>query len=87
MVHARRTLDPNKLYLDSTSSFHQMFIDKHLEDIKQVEVVRRGYCNAGTSYSDEKGVYLDLFEMWLVKNGIANLLSFLSWQGMGFCHI
>ena len=61
MAHARRTLDPNKLYLDSTSSFHQMFTDEHLDEIKQVEVVLRGHCNAGTSFSDEKGPYLDLF--------------------------
>ena len=84
MAHARRTLDPNKLYLDSTSSFHQMFTDEHLADIKQVEVVLRGHCNAGTSFSDEKGIYLDLFEMWLVKNGIANLLSLPRLERDGF---
>ena len=88
MAHARRTLDPNKLYLDSTSSFHQMFTDEHLEDIKQVEVVLSGHCNAGTSFSDEKGVYLDLFKMWLVKNGIANLLSLPRLErDVFFCHV
>ncbi len=34
-----------------------------------------GKCNAGTIFSKEKGMLLDMFSMWLVRNGIANLLS------------
>ena len=45
LVSKRKTLDPNKLYLDSTSSFHQMFTEQHLEDIKKSDVTLRGHCN------------------------------------------
>ena len=75
LVAKRKTLDPNKLYLDSTSSFYQMFTEQHLDNIKKSEVTLRGHCNAGTSYSDEKGKYLDLFKLWSMRHGIANLLS------------
>ena len=55
-----------------------MFTEEHLESIERVETILKGECNAGTSHSDEKG-YLatraGLFHMWLVRNGIANLLS------------
>ena len=71
----RETLKPSYLYLDSMSSFNQMFEDKHLEDVQEVGVTLRGKCNAGTIFSNEKGVLLDMFSMWLVRNGIANLLS------------
>ena len=53
LVAKRKTLDPNKLYLDSTSSFHQMFTKQHLEDIKKSDVTLRGHYNAGTSFSDK----------------------------------
>ena len=33
-----------------------------------------GKCNAGTVYSNEKGMLLDMFCMRLVMNGIANLI-------------
>ena len=75
LVTKHKTLDPNKLYLDSMSSFQQMFTKQHLDDIKKSDVTLRGPCNAGTSYSDEKGRYLNLFELWLVWHGITNLLS------------
>ena len=32
-------------------------------------------CNAGVIHSDEKGQLLDMFNVWLVEHGIANLLS------------
>jgi len=35
----------------------------------------RGECNAGEVFSNEKGMLLDMFCMWLVQHGIANLLS------------
>ncbi len=52
-----------------------MFVDKHLDDVKEAGVTLCGKCNAGTIFSKEKGVLLDMFSMWLVRNGIANLLS------------
>ncbi len=71
----RETLKPSYLYLDLMSSFDQIcFVDKHLEDVKEVGVTLCGKCNADTIFSKEKGVLLDMFSMWLVRNGIANLL-------------
>ena len=40
-----------------------------------MSTVLRGSCNAGTTFSNDKGWYKDLFCMWLVRKGIANLLS------------
>jgi len=38
-------------------------------------MVMHGRYKAGTSYCDEKGGWLEPVEMWLVQNGILNLLS------------
>ncbi len=38
-------------------------------------VVTSGECNAGKVFLNKKGMLLDTFCMWLVRNGIANLLS------------
>ena len=38
-------------------------------------VTLRRKCNAGTVFLNEKGMLLDMFCMWLVRNGLANLLS------------
>ena len=38
VVATRKTLDPQRLYLDSTSSFHQVFTDKHLDNLRLVGV-------------------------------------------------
>ncbi len=62
----RETLKPSYLYLDSMLSFNQMFVDKHLNDVKEVGVTLCGKCNAGTIFSKEKGMLLDMFSMWLV---------------------
>ena len=59
----RKTLKPSYLYLDSMSSFNQMFEDKHLVDVKEVGVMLRGKCNGGTVFSTEKGILLDMFSM------------------------
>ncbi len=74
-LQLRKTLKPSYLYFDSMSSFNQMFKDKHLIDVKEVGVALSGKCNAGTVFSNEKGILLDMFSMWLVQNDIANLLS------------
>ena len=71
----RQTLNEDFMYLDSTSSFHHMFTDKHLLDVEKVAIRLRGECNAGTTHSNEKWWFKDLFHMWLVRNGITNLLS------------
>ena len=35
---ARETLKPSYIYLDSTSSFHQMFRAKYMTDVHQVDI-------------------------------------------------
>ena len=44
----------------------------------------RGKCNAGVSHSKKKGWYGDLFNMWLVRNGIADLFSVTQLECDGF---
>ena len=43
--------------------------------MKRVVFFLRGKFNVGVSHANEKGWYGDLFNMWLVRNGIADLLS------------
>ncbi len=42
---------------------------------RYVVVILHDNCNAGVVYSDEKGSVLNMFNMWLVRSGIANLPS------------
>ena len=51
----RKQLNPDHLYLDSTSSFHQMFDVSHLDDVRKVSTILRVSCNVNTTFSDEKG--------------------------------
>ena len=71
---ARGTFDPNKLYLDTTSIFHQIFAKLHLYEISNVETTLHGHFNAITNTINENVMYLHLFDVWLVRNGTANLL-------------
>jgi hypothetical protein len=75
VITTRKTLNPHRLYLDSTSSFHQVFTDKHLDHLKMAVVTLHADCNAGNNFATKKGWFQDLFHLWLVRNGIANLLS------------
>ena len=43
----------------------------------------KGDCNAGTTYSNQKG-WWSHFHMWLVESGIANLLSVPQLEADGF---
>jgi hypothetical protein len=59
---ARFTLDEHKLYLDSCATYHSAFVDWILSDVRRVDEVLRGNCNAGVTTSTEKGSY-GLFEL------------------------
>ena len=50
-----------------------------------VNTILRGSCNDSTKFSNEKGWYKGLFHMWLLRNGIANLLSFPQLESEGYC--
>jgi hypothetical protein len=83
-VATRKTLDPQRLYLDSTSSFHQVFTEEHLDNLRLAGATLRANCNASTHFATKKGWYRDLFDLWLVRNGIANLLSLPQLEADGF---
>jgi hypothetical protein len=70
-----KTLDPQRLNFDSLLSFHQAFTDKHLDNLWLDKATLGADCNAGTNFPTKKGWYCNLFDLWLVRNGIANPLS------------
>jgi hypothetical protein len=80
----RKTLDPQRLHLDITSSFHQVLTEEHLDNLRLAGATLRADCNAGTNFATEKEWYQDLFELWLMRNGIANLLSLPQLEADGF---
>ena len=74
----RRTLSPNKFYLDTCSSFHMSFTRKHMRcQVAEVSQKLSGNCNANNthSHSTQKGWIGRLFHVWLVENGITNIMS------------
>jgi hypothetical protein len=79
-----KTLDPPWLYLDSMSSFHQVFMEEHLDNLWLASAALRANCNAGTNFATKKGWYHDLFDLWLVHNSIANLLLLPQLEADGF---
>ncbi len=54
VVAMRKTLDPHWLYLDSASSFHQVFMEEHLDNRLACATLRAD-CNAGTNFATKKG--------------------------------
>ena len=54
--------------------YHSAFVDWMLSDVHEVSTVLRGNCNAGVTSTNVKGYY-GLWEFWLNKKGIENLLS------------
>jgi hypothetical protein len=75
VVATCKTLDPQRLYLNSTSRFHQVFTEEHLDNLRLAGATLHTDCNVGTNFATKKGWYRDLFELWLVRNSIVNLLS------------
>ena len=71
----RQTLNPHYLYLDSCSTFKQVFTANHISDLERVRISLRAGCNTGTSTSDGKGMVLGAIRAWLIRIGIANLAS------------
>ncbi len=71
--HRCLTLPEGRVYLDSCATYHSVFMEWILENIHELDTYLTGYCNAGLLTCKEKG-YLGLFEMWLRRDRIANLL-------------
>jgi hypothetical protein len=54
VVATCKTLDPQQLYLDSTSSFHQVFTEEHLDNLRLAGATLRADCNASTNFATKK---------------------------------
>ena len=79
----RLTLDKYKLYLDSCATYHMAFYDQCLHNVRTVDRVLKGNCNAGVVTSSEKG-FFGKWDLWLNRNGIANLLSISLLEECGY---
>ena len=75
-----------KLFFDSCGTYHSAFVDWMLSDVHEVSTVLRGNCNAGVMSTNVKGYY-GLWEFWLNKKGIANLLSIPQLKNDGYVWI
>ena len=84
VIATRNTLDPHRLYLNSTSSFHQVFTEEHLDNLRLAGATLRATCNTGANFATKKGWYRDLFDLWLVCNCTPNLLSLPQLEADGF---
>ena len=84
VVEVRATLSEDRLYLDTCSSFHMCFNAKYLAKVQRLMMQLKGDCNAGTTGSREKGWLASIFHMWLVRNGIVNVLSVGQLEKDGF---
>ena len=68
-----------KIYISTHSQFfHHMFTDEHLSDVRKVAWWLRGHWNAGVYHAEKNRLCLSIFYMWLVRNGIKNLI--LLWR-------
>jgi hypothetical protein len=63
IVPTRKTLDPSWLYPDSTSSFNQVFMEEHMDNLQLAGATLRANCNTGTNFATKKGWYHDLFDL------------------------
>jgi len=79
----RFTLTWWKCYLDSCASYHSVFMEEFLRDIREGKSTMEGSCNAGTVSANTKEWYGD-FEVWLNKKGIAELLSIPMLEAAGY---
>ena len=78
----RITLEWWKHYLDSCASYHTFFVKEFLKSIEEGGGTMTGNCNAGTTRITKKGSYGDL-QVWLNKQGVANLISIPCSKQMG----
>ena len=71
------------LFLDSCATCHSMFVVEYLEGIFDADVPLLDHCNMVTLTCRQKG-FLGPWEMWLNKQGIANLLSIPQLEEYGY---
>ena len=56
-------------------NFYPMFTDEHLSDVSKVDISLQGHCNTFVSHADQRGPGSSIFYMWLMRNGISNIIS------------
>ena len=59
----------------SFSTYHSVFVESYLNNIRKVDTILWGSCNAGVIISVEKGLLFGIVDMLINKKGITNLLS------------
>eukprot|EP00804_Cyclotella_cryptica_P007870 CCRYP_001432-RA/>CCRYP_001432-RA protein AED:0.43 eAED:0.43 QI:0/0/0/1/1/1/2/0/246 len=74
LVADRMTCDRRKLYLDTCTTNHTMFVTESLDRIHNVGVRLRQHCNAGATTTGKMGYWRGI-KFWVNETGIANLLS------------
>lgn len=77
-------LDPDKLYLDSCASHSQMYLEGYLTELYETQMGLHTISNGGPSTACEYGYILGAIEAWLLRTGIANLLSIPAVECKGF---
>jgi len=68
---------------DSCATYHSVFLDWYIDNVHQVDTILKGSCNAGVTTSTTKGLFC-VFEVWLNRGGIMNLLSIPQLEEDGF---
>ena len=77
-------LGPVKLYLDSCASHIQNFLEKWLMGTCETQIGLHAICNGGQNTASESDILLGALQAWLVRNGVANLLSIHELERLGF---
>ena len=62
-----------------------MFTDKHLNDVHKLDRFLCRHYNDGVSHADEKGMCYSIFNMWLVRKIIRNIIYLTRLENDGFC--
>ncbi|KAL7460225.1 hypothetical protein ACHAXS_000688, partial [Conticribra weissflogii] len=75
LLQKRGSLDPDKFYLDTCATYSSCINQEYLINLQKMEKGLHGHCNAGTTYTDQRG-YFGSLKMWFNPSGIANLISF-----------
>ncbi len=61
-----------------------MYVSKYLDDVHKVGVTLCAKCNTCEVFINKQWFLLDMFNMWLVKNGVVNLLLLRCLEHDGF---
>ena len=77
-------LDPDKLYLDNCARHTQTFLEKWLMGTYETQIGLNTISNGGQKIVSESGKLLGALQVWLVRNGRANLLSLPEFERLGF---